>query len=122
MVPFRSRRPPPRLPRRRPALHSLTQGRAAGSWTGCCQRRDPSTDALSTPSSERGSSRDFLPDTRSTGGKWLHLCVLLCVFKVKKAEGEKKGKRECLCVVVILTGVRKTVVFFSNTKSSRLVK
>lgn len=109
MVPFRLRRPLPRLPRRRPAHRSSARGKAAGSWTGCCQRRDPSTDALSTLSSERGSSRDFLPDTRSTGEKGLHLFVFLCVFKMKKAEREKK-----LCVVVILTDVGKTV--FLNLK------
>lgn len=64
-------RPHPRPPRPRPPpAHrrgASARGRAEDSWTGCCLRRDLSTDVQSTPSSERGSSRDFLPDTRFTG-------------------------------------------------------
>lgn len=65
------------LLRPRPALRrgASTRGRAEGSWTGCCQRRVLSTNVRSTQSSERGSSRDFLPDTRFTGERGQHLCV-----------------------------------------------
>ena len=64
--------PPPHLAPRRGAS---AQGKAGDSSTGCCQRRVLSTDVLSTQSSERGSSRDFLPDTRFTGEWGLRVCV-----------------------------------------------
>lgn len=67
--------PPPPHPLLAPHHGVLAQGRAEGSWTGCCQRRALSTGVLSTPSSERGSSRDFLPDTRFTGERDLHWLV-----------------------------------------------
>lgn len=72
--------PPPSL-RSHPAPQhwALTQGRMEDSWTGCCQRRGLSTDVRSTPSSERGSSRDFLPDTRFTGERGLHPFLCVCV-------------------------------------------
>ena len=58
-------------------LHSSTRGRADSSWTGCCRRRDPSTDVQSTPSSVSAFSRASQPDTRSTG---LCVCVCVCVW------------------------------------------
>lgn len=67
--------PPPHLAPRRGAS---AQGKAGDSSTGCCQRRVLSTDVLSTQSSERGSSRDFLPDTRFTGEWSLRVCVCEC--------------------------------------------
>lgn len=81
--PRRRRRPPPH---RCPALRSSARGRAGGSWTGCCQRRDLSTDVPSTRSSERGSSRAFLPDTRFIGEIGVDLCLSVCVCVEKKAE------------------------------------
>lgn len=74
-------RPPrPHLPH--PALQhgASTQGTVGGSWTGCCRRRDLSTDVPSTQSSERGSSRDFLPDTRFTGETGQCVCVCVCIL------------------------------------------
>lgn len=69
-------RPPP--PHCRTAHRSSLQGRVRGSWTGCCQRRDRSTNVQSTQSSEKGSSWDFLPDTRFTGEIGPCLCVCVC--------------------------------------------
>lgn len=68
MVPCHPPRPHhlPRPPRFPPAS---ARGRTEDSWTGCCRRKDLSTDVRSTQSSERGSSRDFQPDTRFTGEK-----------------------------------------------------
>lgn len=68
---------PPPSPRSPPAPRrwASTRGRTEGSWTGCCRRRDLSTDVQSTQSLERDSSRDFLPDTRFTGERGLHLFV-----------------------------------------------
>lgn len=72
--------PPPPHPLLAPHHGVLAQGRVEGSWTGCCQRRAPSTGVLSTPSSERGSSRDFLPDTRFTGERDLQWGFLVRPF------------------------------------------
>lgn len=65
--------PLPLLPCWQQVLHSSTQGRADSSWTGCCQRRDRSTDVRSIPSSGNASSMGSQPDTRSTGQ---HMCEL----------------------------------------------
>ncbi len=79
LYPRHHRHPPPRPS---PALRhgASARGRVGDSWTGCCRRRDLSTDVLSTQSSERGSSRDFLPDTRYTGEKSHHLCACVCMW------------------------------------------
>lgn len=58
---------PPPHPLPAPLRGGSTPDRVVGSWTGCCRKRDPSTDVQSTLSSERGSSRAFPPDTRFTG-------------------------------------------------------
>lgn len=80
MAPCHPLRPHPRPPPHcRIARHSSPQGRVRGSWTGCCQRRDLSTDVQSIQSSEKGSSWDFRPDTRFTGE--ISLCVCVCVEK-----------------------------------------
>ena len=75
-----------------------TRGRAEGSWTGCSQRRDLSTDVRNTLSSERGSSRDFLPDTRFTGESGAHLYagVYLCCYVslfVEISKQKETGRR-----------------------------
>lgn len=79
-------RPRPR-PHLAPRRGASAQGKAGDSWTGCCQRRVLSTDVLSTQSSERGSSRDFLPDTRFTGEWGLHVCVCVCECPLSYVSG-----------------------------------
>lgn len=75
-------RPLPPLPCWRQVLRSSMRGRADSSWTGCCQRRDLSTDVPSTPSSGRDSSMGSQPDTRSTGQcVWVWLpCFKTCLL------------------------------------------
>lgn len=78
--------PPPPRPRPAPQLGASTHGRVGGSWTGCCQRKDLFTNARSTRSSERGSSKGFLQDTRFTGERgcsyvWQNA---LTIWKIKR--------------------------------------
>lgn len=74
----------PRLPHPHPAPRhgASTRGRVAGSWTGCCQRKDPFTDVRSTRSSERGFSRGFQQDTRFTGE--INMCLWVYVSKERQ--------------------------------------
>lgn len=81
-LPHHPHRCPPLLPLPpcRQLAHRYSTGeRADSSLTGCSQKKDLSTDVLSTQSSGRGFSRDFLPDTRFTGERFVCGCVSVCV-------------------------------------------
>lgn len=92
--------PPPLRPPQAPQHGALIQGRVGGSWTGCCQKKDLFTDVQSTQSSEKGSSRGFLQDTKFTG-EW---DVQMCLFVT---EGQEQMKGECILDLIDQRGSRK---------------
>lgn len=116
MDPFRPHHlrhlPPPPHPLLAPHHGVLAQGRAEGSWTGCCQRRALSTGVQSTPSSERGSSRDFLPDTRFTGERDLHWLVRGFFYWDHFSLSYHIICTDSLCLVCRQIGVTLSLSFF----------
>lgn len=99
-LPHPHHRPHPRLPHPCPAPRhgASTRGRVAGNWTGCCQRKDPFTDVLSTQSSERGFSRGFQQDTRFTGETKTYVCGFMCQKNGKQKEIAVKTWKVLFCL------------------------